>query len=114
MAGYFEIKKAKDGQFHFNLKAGNHEIILSSELYTTRAACENGIASVQKNSGNENRFEIRESKNGKDYFVLKASNGQEIGRSEMYESRQACENGIASVQKNGSAEVVKDKTAEAA
>lgn len=114
MAGYFEIKQAKDGQFHFNLKAGNHEIILSSELYTTRAACENGIASVQKNSGDENRFEVRESKNGKPYFVLKAGNGQEIGRSEMYESKASCENGIASVQKNGSAEEIKDKTAEAA
>ncbi len=114
MAGYYEIKVAKDGQFHFNLKAGNHEIILSSELYTTRAACENGIASVQKNSADEGRFEVREAKNGKPYFILKAGNGQEIGRSEMYESKAACENGIASVQKNGSADVIKDKTAEAA
>ncbi len=114
MAGYYEIKVAKDGQFHFNLKAGNHEIILSSELYTTKAACENGIASVQKNSPDEGRFDRREAKNGKDYFILKAGNGQEIGRSEMYESKQAMENGIASVQKNGPSEVVKDKTEDSA
>ncbi len=114
MAGYYEIKVAKDGQFHFNLKAGNHEIILSSELYTTKAACDNGIASVQKNCSDADRFERREAKNGKDYFVLKAGNHQEIGRSEMYESKAAMENGIASVQKNGTSEEVKDKTAEAA
>lgn len=110
MAGYFEIKKAKDGQFHFNLKAGNHEIILSSELYKTKSACENGIASVQKNSGDEGLFETREAKNGKPYFILKAKNHQEIGRSEMYESMAACKNGIASVQKNGASETVKDKS----
>ncbi len=112
--GYYEIKQAKDGQFHFNLKAGNHEIILSSELYTTKAACENGIESVQKNSGDESLYETREAKNGKPYFVLKAKNHQEIGRSEMYESAAACQNGIESVKKNGASEEVKDKTAEAA
>lgn len=108
--GYYEIKQAKDGQFHFNLKAGNHEIILSSELYTTKAACENGIESVQKNSNEDSLFEKRESSNGKPYFVLKAKNHQEIGRSEMYESEAACDNGIESVKKNGASEEVKDKT----
>ncbi len=109
-SGYYEIKQAKDGQFHFNLKAGNHEIILSSELYTTKSACENGIESVQKNSGDEALYETREAKNGKPYFVLKAKNHQEIGRSEMYESTSACDNGISSVQKNGSSSEVKDKS----
>ncbi len=107
MNGYYEIKQAKDGQFYFNLKAGNHEIILSSELYGTMAACDNGIASVQKNCQNDEMYERREAKNGKDYFVLKARNHQEIGRSEMYESKAAMENGIASVVRNGVAEVIK-------
>lgn len=114
MAGYYEIKKAKDGQFHFNLKAGNHEIILSSELYKTKAACENGIESVQKNSGDDARYERKTSSNGKDYFVLKAANHQEIGRSEMYESKAAMENGIESVKKNGSSTEIKDKSEDAA
>ncbi|MCB1591473.1 MAG: YegP family protein [Alphaproteobacteria bacterium] len=114
MAGYYEIKKAKDGQFHFNLKAGNHEIILSSELYKTKAACENGISSVQKNSADEARFERRNASNGKPYFILKAANGQEIGRSEMYESEAARDNGIASVQKNGPSTDVKDKSEDSA
>lgn len=114
MAGYYEIKVAKNGQFHFNLKAGNHEIILSSELYTTQAACENGIASVQKNCEDETRYERKEQSNGKPYFILKAGNHQEIGRSEAYESEAALTNGIASVQKNGVSETIKDKTADAA
>ena len=50
MAGWFEVDKAKDGQFKFVLKAGNAEIILTSELYKTKASAMNGIASVQKNS----------------------------------------------------------------
>jgi uncharacterized protein YegP (UPF0339 family) len=50
MAGTFEIKKAKDGQFYFHLKAGNGQIILSSELYEAKSSAENGIASVKKNA----------------------------------------------------------------
>jgi uncharacterized protein len=49
MAGYFEMKTRPDGQFMFNLKAGA-EVILTSEAYTTRAACLNGIESVKKNA----------------------------------------------------------------
>ena len=100
MAGKFEIKQSKNGKFHFNLKAGNGQIILSSEMYESRGACENGIESIKKNAGNEARFEKRASAKGDPYFILKAGNGQEIGRSEMYSSDTACQNGIDSVQKN--------------
>ncbi|MDN6088778.1 MAG: YegP family protein, partial [Enterobacterales bacterium] len=55
--GYYEIKKAKNGQFHFNLKASNGEIILSSEMYASKASADNGIASVQSNSPDEAQFE---------------------------------------------------------
>jgi uncharacterized protein YegP (UPF0339 family) len=110
MAGYFEFKTAKNGQTFWNLKAGNHETILTSEMYTTRAAADNGMASVQKNCADENRFERREQKDGKPYFVLKAGNGQEIGRSEAYESTPSMENGIQSVMNNGTSTEVKDKT----
>jgi len=107
MAGKFEIKKSTNGKFHFNLKAGNGQIILSSELYETRSACENGIESVKKNASDASRFEKRTSTKGDPFFVLKAGNGQEIGRSEMYSSDAACDNGIESVQKNApDAEVV--------
>ena len=59
MAGWYELSKSSDGQFRFVLKAGNAETILTSELYTTRAAAENGIASVQKNSPDDARYELR-------------------------------------------------------
>ena len=110
MAGKFEIKKSTNGKYHFNLKAGNGQIILSSEMYETKAACENGIESVKKNAAEEKRYEKRESKKGEPYFILKAGNGQEIGRSEMYSSDSACDNGIESVTKNAPDAAVDDTT----
>ena len=55
MAGTFDLKKASSGQFHFNLKAGNGEIILTSEMYEAKASAESGIASVRTNSPNDER-----------------------------------------------------------
>ena len=100
MAGKFELKTAANGKFHFNLKAGNGQIILSSEMYETKAAAENGIASVTKNAGEEARYERRKAANGEPFFVLKAGNGEVIGRSETYSSDAALENGIDSVRTN--------------
>lgn len=100
MAGKFELKVSKNGKYHFNLLAGNGQIILSSEMYESKSAAENGIASVSKNAVDEGRFERRESTKGDPFFVIKAGNGQEIGRSEMYSSKASMENGIASVMKN--------------
>lgn len=98
--GKFVITTRTNGEFQFNLKAGNGQTILSSEGYTTKAACENGIESVKKNSQVDERFERNTSKNGKFYFNLKATNGQIIGTSEMYESEDGRDNGIESVKKN--------------
>ena len=105
--GKFEFKTAKNGQFFFNLKAGNGEIILSSEMYTTKAACNNGIASVKKNAPLEANYELKEAANGKFHFNLKAANHQVIGSSQMYATEAGAKNGIASVMKNApEAEVV--------
>lgn len=98
--GKFVIKTGKDGQFYFNLKAGNGETILSSEGYTTKTSCKKGIASVMKNSADAAKFVKAVAKNGKPYFTLIAVNRQVIGKSEMYESDKACDGGIASVRKN--------------
>lgn len=98
--GKFEISKRKNDDYQFNLKAGNGQIILTSQGYNSKAGCENGIESVRTNSEDDNRYERNESSNGKPYFNLKAGNGQIIGSSEMYESVAARENGIASVKKN--------------
>ena len=100
MAGKFEIKAGKNGKFRFNLKASNGQIILSSEAYDSRKGAESGIASVKKNAGNDGRFERKTAKDGSFFFVLKAANGEPIGKSEMYKTKRSMENGIASVGKN--------------
>ncbi|WP_407579579.1 YegP family protein [Citrobacter koseri] len=110
MAGWFELDKSSNGQYKFVLKAGNGEIILTSELYTTKSSAENGIASVQANSPLDERYDLKESSNGKFYFNLKAANYQVIGTSQMYASKQSRDTGIASVKNNGTTTTIKDNT----
>jgi uncharacterized protein YegP (UPF0339 family) len=110
MTGYYDLKKTVSGGFMFNLRAGNHEVILTSETYNTKEAAEGGIASVQTNSPNDERYERKKSVRDEPYFVLKATNGQTIGKSEMYSSASGMENGITSVKANGPTKTVKDAT----
>lgn len=109
--GKFVITTRSNGEFQFNLKAGNGQTILASESYSTKAACENGIESVRKNASDDARYERKTSSNGKPFFNLKAGNGQIIGSSEMYESEASRENGIESVKKNAPDAEVDDQTA---
>ncbi len=111
MAGKFELYTDKAGEFRFRLKAGNGEIILASEGYKQRASAENGIESVRKNGPLDERYERKETSSGKPMFNLKATNGQVIGTSELYESTASRENGIESVKKNAPDADVKDLTA---
>ena len=112
--GKFVIKKTNTG-VKFDLKTGNGEVIATSEVYSSDAACKNGIESVKKNApaaAVENqtkegyateknpKFEIYNDKAGEFRFRLKATNGQIIAVSEGYKTLASCENGIASVQKN--------------
>lgn len=108
--GKFVISKRKNGEFQFNLVAGNGEIILTSEGYASKPSCLNGVKSVMKNAAEVKRFESKVAKNGKFHFNLKATNGQVIGSSEMYDSQSTCENGIASVKKNAIDAKIEDKT----
>ena len=108
--GKFVISKRANGEFQFNLKAGNGQTILASEGYNAKASCENGIESVRVNSQNDDRFDRKTSSNGKPYFNLKAANGQIIGNSEMYETEAARDNGIASVKANAPDATVDDQT----
>ena len=110
MPGYFEPRRGAKGGFHFNLKAGNHETILTSESYTSKAAAQGGIDSVKRNAKSNERFERRAAKDGSAYFVLVATNKEVIGKSEMYKATKSMENGIASVQKNAPDAEVRDKT----
>ncbi|MDO8366923.1 MAG: YegP family protein [Saprospiraceae bacterium] len=109
--GKFVITTRANGEFQFNLLAGNHQVILSSEGYSAKASCLNGIESVRKNSADDARFERKESSNGKYYFNLKSTNGQIIGSSQMYESEASRDNGIESVKSNAPDATVDDKTA---
>src|ERR1700761_4644577 len=95
--GKFVISKRKNNEFQFTLHADNGHVILTSEGYTAKSNCENGIDSVRKNSLIEGHYDKKMSSNAKHYFNLKAANGLIIGTSEMYESMSACENGIESV-----------------
>lgn len=110
MAGKYILKNTSEGQFMFNLKAGNGEVILTSERYTTKANAENGIESVRTNSIIDERYDRLTAKDGSPYFVLKAANGQVIGNSEMYSSTAARDNGIKSVKTNGPDSPVEDLT----
>lgn len=112
--GKFVIRKTGTG-IKFDLKAGNGEVIATSEVYTTEEACRKGIASVQKNApvaAVENqtvegyeaekhpKFEVYADKAGEFRFRLKATNGQIIAVSEGYKAMASCLNGIESVKKN--------------
>ena len=113
--GKFVINEAKSGGFKFNLKAGNGEVIATSQVYKSLVYCKKGIASVQKNAAvaatedqtvegfkaeKNPKFEIYKDKAGEFRFRLKAANGQIIATGEGYKELKSCKNGIASIKKN--------------
>lgn len=103
----FEVYKDKAEEYRFRLKAKNGQTILSSEGYSQKQGCMNGIESVKTNSQDESKFETKTTESGKYRFNLKAANGQIIGTSQNYESESGCKNGIESVMKNApEAEIV--------
>ncbi|MBV8550078.1 MAG: YegP family protein [Acidobacteriaceae bacterium] len=108
MAGKFELKKSSNGKFMFNLKAGNNEVILTSQLYENKQGAEEGIASVKHNAELDDRFERKTGPEGKPHFVLRSANNEVIGKSEVYASRGSMERGIASVKKNAPEAAVED------
>lgn len=120
--GKYVVKQTATG-FTFRLKAGNGEIILTSEVYTSEKGCRNGIESIRKNApvakvedqtteGFEKqtnpKFEVYTDKKGETRFRLKATNGEIIGASEGYASKPSCKNGIESVRKNADSPVVEE------
>lgn len=108
--GKFVINTRSNGEFQFQLKAGNGQTILVSEGYKAKASCTSGIDSVRKNSQNDSNYDKKTSSNGKSYFNLKATNGQIIGTSEMYESASSRDSGIASVKTNAPDASIDDQT----
>lgn len=110
MAAKFDLKRTSDQQFMFNLKASNGEIILTSERYVSKSGAENGIESVRTNAPKDERYDRLTARDDSPYFVLKAANHEVIGKSEMYSSEAAMENGIESVKANGPSAEINDMT----
>ena len=110
MAGSYVLEKNDSGKYYFNLKAGNHETILTSQMYADKGGATNGIESCRTNGVLDERFERKTAKDGSPFFSLNAANGQIIGKSEMYNSESARDNGIESVKKNAGDAELKDKT----
>ncbi|MFN0121991.1 MAG: YegP family protein [Blastocatellia bacterium] len=110
MAGKFELKLSESGKYMFNLKAGNGQVILTSQMYEGKDGALNGIESVKTNSADDANFERLVSQGGDPYFTLKAGNGLVIGRSEMYKSDSARDNGIESVRTNAPGAALADIT----
>lgn len=108
--GKFIITQRSNHEYQFSLKAGNGEIILTSEGYIQKASCRKGIDSVKNNAQDDSRYDRRTAVNGKEYFVLKARNGEIIGKSQLYSSKTAMENGIHSVQANAPSAEIMDQT----
>ena len=103
----FELKQSGD-KYHFVLKAGNGQVILSSQMYASKSGAMNGIESVKKNCGDDNCFETKTAKNGKLHFNIKSTNGQIIGSSQMYAGESGVSNGIESVKNNAPGAEVKE------
>lgn len=110
MAGKFDLKQGESGKYMFNLKAGNGQVILTSQLYESKATAVAGIESVRNNCSDDARFERKVSSAGDPYFVLLASNGQTIGKSQMYSGEAAMENGVASVKASAPEAALADAT----
>jgi len=110
MASKFQMKKARGGQFMFNLIANNGRVVLTSERYKTKASALNGIKSVKKHAKADKYFDRGKTRSGGTHFVLKASNGETIGRSQTYAGPSGRSGGIASVKRCAPGGKIEDLT----
>jgi uncharacterized protein YegP (UPF0339 family) len=110
MSWCFELKAAAGDEFMWNLKGDDNEVLLTSELYKKHDGALNGIASTKRNASDAKRFELMMAKDGRFYFLLKAANGQTIGKSGMFKTRADCESGIKAMMTNGPLAAFKDLT----
>lgn len=107
----FELFKDSKGEYRFRLRAKNGEPILhSSEGYTTKQGCQQGIASVKINAPYDSRYDRRTATNGQYFFVLKAANGEILSISEMYQTTTGRDNGIDAVKRDAPNAPVEDLT----
>jgi len=98
-AAKFETFEGVDGQTHFHLVAGNGQLVLQSEAYTSVAGAQKGVASIKDNGGHADAYRVAQAKNGEYYFNLVAPNNEVIGTSELYASKANAERGAEGVRK---------------
>lgn len=110
MAGKFEMYNDKVGEFRFRLKASNGQVVLASQGYNTKAAAQNGVRSVQENSGLPARFEKSRTESGQFRFNLTAANRQIIGQGQGYKSAASRDKGILAVGRAAQGASVEDLT----
>jgi len=109
----FEVSEAKDGEYYFNLVAGNNEIVGTSQMYSTKSNATRGANTVRSlvlRTGaapksvpavHHERFEVFQGEDRQYYFHLRAGNGEIVLTSEGYTTKQSAISGVASVQSNG-------------
>ena len=99
MSTIFQIKTSSDNQYYFILVNHKNNVLLKSEMYTQKQSCHNGIESVKENAIHNKSYERNVGQDGKHYFNLRASNGQVIATSLMYEDASSLEAVILQCQK---------------
>jgi len=109
MASTFQLHKASDGQFRFDLLASNGKIIFSSEPYQAKASAQEGIDAVRRNVTRAGAFEVRASSSGKHYFTLSGADGFVIGQSQVYSNPASCVKGMQAVLNAAPEAVVRDE-----
>lgn len=118
MTAKYQVYKDIAGKYRFRLRAGNNKIVAVSEAYESKAACMNGVQSVQKNCSSHiqdnttemadlanPKYEVFTDSSSEFRFNLKASNGEIIAASEGYETKEGVLNGIDAVQRSCDAEI---------
>lgn len=110
MAAKYQLTKTRNDKFLFNLVAANGQVVLTSEMYESKASALAGIDSVRRNGPDDARFGRLSAKDGSPYFTLKAGNGQVIGQSQMYSGAKARDGGIAAVQGSAADALLDDQT----
>ena len=108
MAKFEVYQSGKKKEFRFRLKADNGQTILSSEGYSSKAACLNGIASVKKNAKDPKRVAKTQTPGKMFRFAVTAVNNEVIGVSQNYKSETGRDNGIESVKRNATKAEIKD------
>ena len=109
MAAEFEFYKVKPGEYRYRLIGGNGDVILSSDVYTSKLGCTKAIESVKNNASNPDNYVREPTPNGTHQFNLISLNGRVIGMSQEYETIAEYDRGILNVSRQARSAIVNDK-----